>query len=97
METWLTWDPAKRQANLLKHGLDFADAGAVLESRYRLDVAVVRNAELRVQSYSYVMNGLEVLTVVHLDRDGTVRVISYRPASERESEVYYEWIGNEED
>lgn len=97
METRLGWDEAKRQANLRKHGLDFADADVVLESRYRLDVAVMRNGEIRVQSFSYVLNRLEVLTVVHLDRAGTQRVISYRPASEQESEIYYDWIGKEDD
>ncbi len=59
METRLSWDEAKRQSNLRKHGLDFADAGAVLDSRYRLDVTVVRNGEVRVQSFSYVLYRLE--------------------------------------
>ncbi|MFT3816463.1 MAG: BrnT family toxin [Rubrivivax sp.] len=88
----LVWDEAKRRANLAKHGLDFADAGEVLESRYRLDVPVVRRGEARMQSFSYVMRRLAVLTVVHLPRDGAVRVVSYRYASEEESETYYEWI-----
>jgi hypothetical protein len=93
----LIWDEAKRRANLRKHGFDFVDAGVVLESRYRLDVAVVRNGEARVQSFSYVMGRLQVLTVVHLDRDGTTRIVSYRPASALESEAYYDWIGKEDD
>lgn len=42
METRLTWDEAKRKANLAKHGLDFAQAHLVLDSDYRLDVDVVR-------------------------------------------------------
>ncbi|WP_394757395.1 hypothetical protein [Rhodoferax sp.] len=37
MKTKLIWDDAKRIANLAKHGLDFADAGEVLASCYRLD------------------------------------------------------------
>lgn len=53
--------------------------------RYRLDVDVVRNGEAQVQSFSYVMGRLQVLTVVHLDRHGTIRIVSYRPASELES------------
>jgi len=28
------WDEAKRRSNLRKHGLDFVDAGVMLESRY---------------------------------------------------------------
>ncbi len=95
MQTKLIWDEAKRIENLSKHGLDFADAGAVLDSAYRLDVSAVRNGELRTQSFSYVFDCLYVLTVVHTDRAGFTRVISYRPASEKETEDYYEWIGSE--
>jgi uncharacterized DUF497 family protein len=46
------WDEAKRQSNLLKHGLDFADADLVLESRYRLDISITKNGEERTQSIS---------------------------------------------
>lgn len=48
----LIWDETKRQTNLKKHGLDFADANIVLESRYRLDVDVFKNDEVRTQSLS---------------------------------------------
>ena len=48
----LIWDPEKRQNNLAKHGLDFIDAVAVLDSPYRLDVQSVRNQELRSQSFA---------------------------------------------
>jgi len=92
MDTKLTWDEAKRQQNLAKHGLDFADAGWVLQSRYRLDIAVIRNGEERTQSISYVMERLTVLSLVHLERDETVRVVSFRYASQTESEVYHAWI-----
>ena len=97
METCLTWDESKRRANLRKHGLDFMDAGVVLDSRYRLDVAEVRHGERRVQSFSYVMKRLAVLTVVHTEREETARVISFRFGSESESEKYYEWINQEGD
>jgi uncharacterized DUF497 family protein len=43
MDGKLIWDEAKRQSNLLKHGLDFADAPEVLDSRYRLDISAARN------------------------------------------------------
>ena len=91
----LTWDEAKRAANLAKHGLDFADAHWVLESAYRLDVEVVRAGELRLLSFSYVAEVLAVLTLVHTEREGAVRVISYRPASSEESEVYLDWLESE--
>ncbi len=84
-----------RLANLRKHGLDFPDAGMVLESRYRLDVEQVRHGELRTQSFAYVMQRLAVLTGVHTQRDETARVISFRYGSKQESEHFYEWIGQE--
>ncbi len=96
MQMTLIWDEAKRMENLTKHGLDFCDAGAVLDSTYRLDVSVVRKGETRTQSFSYVFGYLRVLSVVHTDRDGTARVISYRKASTQERLEYYEWIGSSE-
>lgn len=94
MDSKLIWDEDKRMANLSKHGLDFADAGEVLNSFYRLDITAVRGGETRTQSFSYVMGCLRVLTVVHIDREGATRVISYRPASQQEMDVYYEWISD---
>lgn len=92
-----TWDENKRQTNLEKHGLDFSNADSVLNSRYRLDVSVVRGGEERIQSFSYVMGKLAVLSVVHLERDNMNRIISFRYASETESEIYYEWLATKSD
>lgn len=88
----LIWDEAKRQANLTKHGLDFKDAAWVLESWYRLDVIMTRHGESRTVSFSYVMDRLAVLLLVHVPREDAVRIVSFRYASETESEKYYEWI-----
>lgn len=86
------YDPAKAALNKAKHGLDFADAHFVLESNYRMDVAVVRNGEARTQSVSYVMGFLAVLVVVHTARADVLRVISFRRASTDEREAYDEWL-----
>ena len=96
MSSNLIWDETKRQSNLQKHGLDFADAEEVLASRYRLDIDIVRNAELRTQSISYALGGfLAVLTVVHTERDLSTRIISFRTASKQEREAYYDWLQNQ--
>jgi hypothetical protein len=97
MDTRLTWDEAKRQSNLRKHGLDFADADEVLESRYRLDVLELRGGEERIRSMSYALGFLAVLTVVHTERDGATRVISFRRASREERETYDAWLEDEFD
>lgn len=91
----LIWDEAKRASNLAKHGLDFANAHWVLDSAYRLDVDVMRGGELRQLSFSYVAEVLAVLTVVHTEREDAARVISFRPASSEESEVYLDWLESE--
>jgi len=91
----MTWDEAKRLANLRKHGLDFANAGEVLESRFRMDVTEWRQGECRVLSVSYALGFLAVLTVVHTERDGAARVISFRRASREERETYDAWLEDE--
>ena len=48
-----------------------------------------------MQSISYVLDFLAVLTVVHTERDGATRVISFRRASKEEREVYDDWLENE--
>lgn len=95
MKTAITWDENKRQSNIKKHGLDFADAGWVLDFRYRFDITVIRNGEERTQSFAYVFGKLAALLVVHTERAGSVRIISFRYASEAESRAYYEWVENE--
>lgn len=95
MSTPLIWDEAKRRTNLAKHGLDFMDAGEVLDSLYRLDIAVQRGEEQRVLSISYALGFLAVLTVVHTERNGAARVISFRRASRDEREAYDAWLEDE--
>ena len=92
MNTRLVWDVSKCESNLDKHGLDFIDAVMVLESPYRLDVGSVRSGEMRTQSFAYVFDVLTVLTVVHVARAETLRIISFRPASIDERSAYHEWL-----
>ena len=94
MKSRFTWNEQKRATNLDKHHLDFADAGLVLDSQFRLDVEVVRKDEERTQSFAYVFDRLAVLTVVHLP-GGQPHIISFRIASKEEREVYYEWLEND--
>jgi uncharacterized DUF497 family protein len=100
MKPRLAWDETKRMRNLRKHGFDFANADWVLDSTLRLDVQTVRDTargpELRVQSFSYVLNVLAVLTVVRAERDNKDRVISFRRASTEERQTYYEWLEQED-
>ncbi len=86
----MDWDETKRYKNLFKHGLDFTNADCVLGNKYRFDIKVIRNNEQRIQSFAYVFDYLAVLTVVHTNEGD--RIISFRKASKKEKEKYYEWI-----
>lgn len=95
MSTYILWDETKRQTNLDKHGLDFTDAVMVLDSPYRLDVVSMRGGERRTQSFAYVFDVLAVLTVVHVARKCSLRIVSFRPASEEERNAYHGWLEND--
>ena len=88
------WNDAKRAINLSKHQLDFADAAMVLGNPYRLDVVSVRNGQEREQSFAFVFERLAVLTVVHLTGEQP-HIISFRPASRVEREIYHDWLEND--
>lgn len=68
----------------------------VLDNPFRLDVSSVRNNEIRMQSFAFVFEQLTVLTVVHLPGAQT-HIISYRPASRVEREIYHDWLENDFD
>jgi uncharacterized protein len=96
VKTRYTWKESKRAINLAKHKLDFADAAMVLENPYRLDIPSERNGEVREQSFAFAFERLSVLTVVHLP-GAQPHIISFRPASRIEREIYHDWLENDFD
>jgi hypothetical protein len=86
------WDDTKNPINITKHGVSFSLAqrifdGPVLTVRdQRKDYGETRGVSIGM------VDGIAVLTVVHTDRRGNVRIISARPASERERRRYEEAI-----
>jgi len=85
------WDEAKREANLAKHGLDFADADLVLEGPFVLIKDSPRKGEVRKQAFAYVFEALCVLTVVYVPGK-RCRILSFRPTKRKEREAYHEWL-----
>lgn len=82
------WDEAKREANLKKHGYDFADADSVYENPAKLTVHTVRRGEPRVQDVAIVELHGVILTLVYVVRGYNIRIISFRNASRRERRDY---------
>ena len=86
------WDEAKRESNLRKHGLDFADAHRVF------DGIVVQQPDTRFHydEHRHIAVGMLdalVVIVVHVEADETIRIISMRRATRNETNFYYENIG----
>ena len=82
-----TWDEAKRQANLAKHGLDFADAWQVFED----EVVMLEDDRFDYGEDRYVTIGVlrdELVSIVHTWEDDTIRLISMRKATGHERDIY---------
>lgn len=86
------WDDAKNQVNIRKHGVSFETAKRIFEGPvYTCLDDRDDYGEERFISIGMV-DGIAVLVVVHTDREGRVRLISARPASNKERQRYYEQI-----
>lgn len=75
----ITWDAPKRQTNLAKHGLDFAD----LDEAFFLASVVVPAKEGRHMAIGRLADGTVAVVFAALGTEG-VSVISMRPASAKE-------------
>ena len=84
------WDPRKAQANLGKHGVDFADAAIALEDENALTIADTEHGEFRFKTLA-VGPTPSVLFIIHAEQDEeTVRIISARRADRNEQRQYFE-------
>lgn len=82
------WDETKRQENLRKHGVDFADAVAVLEDPFNVTLEDDNEHEARYITLGASAIG-NVLYVVWTERGSDiVRIISARRASPGEARSY---------
>ena len=74
----VTWDPAKARSNLLKHGIDFADATIALEDENALTIVDSEQSELRFKTLA-MSPDTNILMIVHAEQDqDTIRIISAR-------------------
>ena len=85
------WDPQKAAGNLRKHGIDFADAVAVLEDELALTLDDDYPHEKRYATIGTDTLG-RLLLVVYTWRGANVRLISARAATPREHRQYTEGL-----
>ncbi|HEY4595771.1 MAG TPA: BrnT family toxin [Thermoanaerobaculia bacterium] len=84
-----TWDEAKRDANLRKHGLDFADAPEVFAGpTCTVEDSRLAYGEQRLMTLGF-LRGLAV-SILHTETDYEIRIISFRNATKRETDFLFE-------
>jgi uncharacterized DUF497 family protein len=87
----MTWDEAKREENLRKHGLDFMDAEELFEAyTVTLEDGRFDYGEQRFVTFGVLER--QVLAVVHTEKDDEIRIISMRKATRREEQSYFSAI-----
>ena len=85
----LEWDPEKATSNLTKHGVDFHEAGSVLDDPLS---TTFPDPDHSTDEQRYLTIGLSlsgrILVVAHTDRGEAIRLISARPATPAERRFY---------
>ena len=88
-----TWSEPKRAANLKTHGLDFVDAALVFESvTFTFEDDRFSYGEQRFVTLG-LLAGVPV-SVVHTESENEIRIISFRKATSREAQIYFNEIQN---
>lgn len=89
------WNRKKAEANLRKHGVDFADAAVALEDENALTIEDTDFEERRFRTLALGPE-IKVLLVVHAESDESkIRIISARKANRSETMQYYRGIKHE--
>jgi uncharacterized protein len=85
------WDPAKAAENLAKHGVSFEEAATVFRDALS---ATGSDPDHSIDEERFVTFGIStagrLLTIAHTDHDDTIRIISARPVTPSERNIYEE-------
>jgi uncharacterized protein len=93
MDVHFTWSETKRDLNLAKHRLDFIDAEDVFEG----ETFTFEDRRFWYGEKRYVTLGLfrhMPVYIAHTLHDQEIRIISFRKATRRESQTYFEEVAH---
>ncbi|HEY6894538.1 MAG TPA: BrnT family toxin [Rhodanobacteraceae bacterium] len=91
MDVRFTWSEAKRESNLAKHELDFADAVAIFTGR----TFTFEDTRFCYSERRYITLGLFhhlPVSIVHTEYAEEIRIISFRKATRREAQLFFEEV-----
>lgn len=82
------WDEKKARINALKHGIRFETAALVFNDRNRIEFYDYKHSDTENR---YITIGMvnHLITVIYTERHSYTRIISARPATKHEKEIYY--------
>ena len=87
------WSETKRAANIKSHGLDFLDARSVFEGvTFTFEDDRFSYGEQRFVTLG-MLAGVPV-SVIHTENEHEICIISFRKATRRESQIYFDEIQN---
>lgn len=84
------WDENKNQANIKKHGINFADAIYVFSDQFALNIPDHEHSEDE-ERWIILGKNLQssILLIVHTYREGdSIRIISARKSTKNEQHIY---------
>ncbi len=85
------WDENKRNANLIKHGIDFRDAVSIFdEFTYTEYDERFDYGEPRFLTFGLLFGG--VVAISHTEDDFVIRIISVRKAEKYEQDKYFKSV-----
>jgi uncharacterized DUF497 family protein len=86
------WDETKNQQNQQKHRISFEEAQEIfLGVVFTFISDKLDYGEIREISIGTIQN-VVVITVVHTNRQGKIRIISARKATPKERRTYYDYL-----
>jgi uncharacterized protein len=85
----LTWDEAKRQSNLIKHGFDFADARLVFDGlMLTFEDERFEYSQQRFITIGILINLIVVIVYRYTEIEEEIQIISMRKATKHEKKRY---------
>ena len=88
-----SWDETKRKTNLVKHGLDFADAKRVFSGA----IFTFADERFNYGEERFITIGMlhgAVVVIAHTESNNEIRIISMRKATQNEQKIYFQGFSN---
>ncbi|MGL4622830.1 MAG: BrnT family toxin [Chroococcidiopsis sp.] len=85
------WDDQKNKANVAKHGISFEEATEIFD--YPMYETVDSRADYGETRYIGIGRNqyFVIFTVIYIEREAAIRIISARRATKQEKKLYYDY------